>query len=243
MSHVWMSHVPRMNESCPTHEWLMGLPEWKGHDRNMNEAYHTRGCALSSMLVSHVPHINESRLVCEWVMSHIWMSHIPRMKESCPKYKCVMSQIWMRHVPHMNEAHPSMTPQWHDLFICVPWLIHMCVMTHSYIHDSTVMQSFSASVISCGCTCVCVCVCVRERERVCVYAYMHDATVMPSLSASTISLRAHSLSQFECHSIAFHRILQSQSIWSLFNGTWPQRPRELDDWLRFGIGEMTSQIR
>jgi len=32
---------------------------------------------------------------------------------------------------------------WHDSFICVTWLIHMCDMTHSYVwHDSFISQEF-----------------------------------------------------------------------------------------------------
>ena len=37
--------------------------------------------------------------------------------------------------------------------------------------------------------------------------------------------------------------LQSQSPWSLFNGTWYKRPREQDYRLRFEIEEMTLQMQ
>ena len=37
--------------------------------------------------------------------------------------------------------------------------------------------------------------------------------------------------------------LQSQSHWSLFNGTWQKRPRELDHRLRDEIEEMTLQMQ
>ena len=36
---------------------------------------------------------------------------------------------------------------------------------------------------------------------------------------------------------------QSQSHWSLFNGTWQKRPRELDHRLRFEIEDMTLQMQ
>ena len=48
MSHIWMSHVTHMNESCHTYEWLM-----------------------SHIWMSHVAHMNESGHTCEWVMSLI----------------------------------------------------------------------------------------------------------------------------------------------------------------------------
>ena len=37
--------------------------------------------------------------------------------------------------------------------------------------------------------------------------------------------------------------LQSQSPWSLCNGTWWKRPRELDDRLRFENEKMTLQMQ
>jgi len=42
--------------------------------------------------------------------------------------------------------------------------------------------------------------------------------------------------------VSFNPHLQSQSHWSLFNGTWQKRPRELDHRLRFETEEMTLVI-
>ena len=42
---------------------------------------------------------------------------------------------------------------------------------------------------------------------------------------------------------SFSLNLQSQSPWSLFNGTWQKRPRELENRLRFEIEEMTLQMQ
>jgi len=39
-SHVWMSHVTHMNESCHTYEWVMSHT-WMSHVTHMNESYHT----------------------------------------------------------------------------------------------------------------------------------------------------------------------------------------------------------
>jgi len=49
MSHIWMSHVAHMNESCHTYEW-----------------------AMSHIWMSHVTHMNEPCHTYEWAMSHIW---------------------------------------------------------------------------------------------------------------------------------------------------------------------------
>jgi len=57
MSHIWMSHVTHMNESC--HEWIRHV------------GTHLNICAVLS------------ELKCEWVMSYIWMSHVTNMNESC----------------------------------------------------------------------------------------------------------------------------------------------------------------
>ena len=43
--------------------------------------------------------------------------------------------------------------------------------------------------------------------------------------------------------VSFILNLQSQSHWSLFNGTWQKRPRELDYRLRFENEEMTLQMQ
>jgi len=40
MSHVWMSHVARMNGSCPTYEWVMSHM-WMSHVTHMNESCRT----------------------------------------------------------------------------------------------------------------------------------------------------------------------------------------------------------
>jgi hypothetical protein len=43
--------------------------------------------------------------------------------------------------------------------------------------------------------------------------------------------------------VSFNLILQAQSLFSLFNGTWQKRSREQDYRLRFEIEEMTLQMQ
>jgi hypothetical protein len=43
--------------------------------------------------------------------------------------------------------------------------------------------------------------------------------------------------------VSFNLNFQSQSPWSLGNGTWQKRPRELDYRLRFEIEEMTVTLQ
>jgi len=45
---------------------------------------------------------------------------------------------WLIHMCDMTHSYV-----WHDSFICVPWLIHMCAMTHSYMwHDSFICMTW-----------------------------------------------------------------------------------------------------
>ena len=78
VTHVWMSHVTYMNESCHTYEWVM----WH-------------------IWMSHVTHMKESCHTYEWVVLHIWMSHVTHMNESCHTYAWGQWHIWMSHVTHI----------------------------------------------------------------------------------------------------------------------------------------------
>ena len=121
----------------------------------MNESHHTHSyewvTSHSFIWMDHITiiHMNESHHThaYEWVTSHslIWMSHITltHMNEShhTHSYEWVTSHsfIGMSRVTHMNETHThvihAMTHSCvcHDSFMCVPWLIHVCAMTHSFV--------------------------------------------------------------------------------------------------------------
>jgi len=75
MSHIWMSHVTDMNESCHTYEWVMSHI-WTSHV--------THEWVMSQIWTSRVTHMNESchmrvgsqclkdfEGACGWVMTHI----------------------------------------------------------------------------------------------------------------------------------------------------------------------------
>jgi len=71
---------------------------------------------------------------------------------------------WMRH-----DSFTSGADVWHDSFVFVTWLVHMCDMTHSYVrHDSITCATWLIH-IGCGSwvfanknrfVCICICVCV-----------------------------------------------------------------------------------
>jgi len=156
MSHVWISHATRMNESCHTYEWIMSRV-WM---RCVCTAYacKVRNAPVfeSPAWMSHVTRMNESCHTYEWVMAHkwisavfvfesyIWRNHVTHMKESRHTYEWVMSHTWMSRCPcaqsvcvtwliHVRDA----SFIWYTCTICVSWLIHSCDTTHSYVwHDS-----------------------------------------------------------------------------------------------------------
>ena len=116
MSHIWMSHVTRMNESCHTHPELQN--------------------SRKSQSLGLVIHMKDSCHTYELVRSHICMSHVTRMNESChthPElqnlrksqsttekasigksrwlinnsrhmYEWVMTNIWTSHVTNVHKS-------------------------------------------------------------------------------------------------------------------------------------------
>ena len=78
-------------------------------------------------------------------MPNIWMSHVKHMNESCHTfthmdeschtYGWVMAHIWMSHGTHMDESCQFKTcDETRVEFKRVTRLIHMCCMTHLYVH-------------------------------------------------------------------------------------------------------------
>ena len=107
MSHVWMSHVKRVNESCHTYKWVM-----------------------SHIWMSHVTHMNESCHTHEWVKSHIWMSH------SCLMNICVVWLVQMCDMTHSYVWHDSfICVTWliHTCDMTHSYVWHESLMTDSYV--------------------------------------------------------------------------------------------------------------
>jgi len=55
-------------------------------------------------------------------------------------------------------------------------------------------------------------------------------------------LRLPRADQWARGKVPLKRDIKSRAHWSLFNGTWTKRHRELDNWLTLEIGEMTPQM-
>jgi len=89
-----------------------------------------------ALSMSHATHTNESWHIYGWVMAHICMSRGMSDALSMSRvayHECVMSHTMnetchtrTRHVTHVKTLHIAS-------FIRVPWLIHMCAMTHLYM--------------------------------------------------------------------------------------------------------------
>jgi len=119
MSHIWMSHVTQMNESCHTCEWVMSHM-WMDHVAHAKKSRHTllstsrtrsQEFASCHITMGHVPY--------EWVMSHNHescpvegrrknspgvRSHVTHMHASCHTYECVMAHKQIGRATRTNES-------------------------------------------------------------------------------------------------------------------------------------------
>jgi len=102
-SHMWMSHVAHVDESCRTCEWVVSHM-WISHVAHVDESCRTCEWVLSHMWMSRVAHVDQSCRTCEWVVSHMWMSRVAHVNESCRTCEWVLSHTWMSPVAHVNES-------------------------------------------------------------------------------------------------------------------------------------------
>jgi len=67
----------------------------------------------------------------------------------------------------------------------------------------------------------------------------------PCVAASVLMpiLKISSIVYTIAFGVSFNLNLESESPWTLFNGTWQKRPRELDHRLRFDIEEISLQMQ
>ena len=114
MSHIWMSHVTHMNESCHTYGWVMSHI-WMSHVTHRNVSCHTYECVMCNkrpslryslhllhsncQLSSHVTRMNESCLTKGvWYAIPCVFSTIGVSYRVVAHYERVKSRIWMRNV-------------------------------------------------------------------------------------------------------------------------------------------------
>jgi len=139
-----------------------------------------------------------------------------------------------------------------DVHTCMYMYIHVCtkrpVKRYTYIHvctkkpvkrstyirlsqyvpplDSHVCRSFHRSL------------CANMYAQRDLWKDLHT-----SFSLSTLHLSIHMYVQPIAFGVSLDLNPQSQSLWSLFDGTWQKRPRELDHRLWIENEEMTLQMQ
>jgi len=159
MSHVRMSHVTHINESCHTYEWVMSHI-WRIRDTHMKEScymyegvttYHNMYEGVTNSC--HVTCMKETRT---HVMLHVWRSHDMSQHVVTPRsvLQCVVvSCRWVRDISmwairlrshDMSQHVTPINPSCHmcDMLTCVThmnelcrtygwvyWLLHTC---HTY---------------------------------------------------------------------------------------------------------------
>jgi len=117
VSHTWLSHVTRTQESR-----------------------HTCECVMSHMWMRHITHVNASCHTCVFVVSHIWMRHVTRWMCHV-MWMCHIARL--EYVTHMNEACHSMNESCHILRSHVTLMNGLCptnerVMSHMWMNHVTV---------------------------------------------------------------------------------------------------------
>jgi len=109
MSHIWMSHVTHMSESCLTREWVRHAR----HDSFMCVIRLMHMCDMTHWYVWH-----DSLICVTWLIHmtlwHVW--HDPLI--------CV---TWLIHICDMTHSHTR-----HDSFMNVIQLIYICVTHLTY---------------------------------------------------------------------------------------------------------------
>jgi len=158
MSHIWMSHLAHMNESCRTYEWVMSYVT----RTNESRLTHVNASWMSEEGLKPKGNAHASY---EWVMSHMCACV---MYGSCLTYQWVMSHIWMSHVTHINGS--CHTYEWIMSHMCACVMNGSCLtrvkfswmnsIWHTWKCLSHTHECVMASVGPVACVHVYVCVCV-----------------------------------------------------------------------------------
>jgi len=139
-----MSHVTHMKESWHTCEWVMSHI-WMSHVTPMNDSCRQAGRSLRCKPFKRVTvtHTNESWHTYEWVMSHPWTSHVKQADRSLRPipYHCMNASwhTWMSHDTHITESqHARMSHEWATTHMNELWMSHDTpikkVTSHIWMH-------------------------------------------------------------------------------------------------------------
>jgi len=108
---TWLAHVCDMTRSCVWHDSFSCMP-WLFHVGDM-----THPCVWEDSFMC----VTETRLMqrATWYSNHR-ITHSCAWRDSCI---IIIFMTWRVHHYHVCVC------VWHDLFICVKWLIRVCAMT------------------------------------------------------------------------------------------------------------------
>jgi len=163
MSHMWMSHVAHVNESCRTCEWVMSV--WMSHVAHANESYRrcewVKSCVTNSFIYATLIHMCDACMLhARMSRTYEWVSHISLKIKRCMLHDpCIEWQVrisraratWLS-VSHTWESHIISVAHVNDVrFSCV-WHTQSCctcyaqewVMPHMWMsHVARVNESCS----------------------------------------------------------------------------------------------------
>jgi len=165
----------------------------------------------------HICDVTFSQICCTRIIyvthSYMWRKKAPYAWMSFHTWGATHSYAWVT----CDVTHSYM---WRDSFIHVTWLIQKCDVTHSYMWRDSFTSMARLSHESAAC------LDARCVSMFIVLFCWYWGKVQPIAFV-----------------VSFNLNLQSQSPWSLFDGTWQKRPRELNYRLRFEIEEMKLQMQ
>jgi len=163
-----MRHVTHMNESCPTHEWVVSqiwISRVTHKGTSASCLWHDSSTLIHEYTHEHIGdlHLLLSRdaytCVTWWHDSFTCVPWLIRMCSKTHSYDMTHSHVW-----HADMTHPHL---YHDSLACferlihltstfVPWLIrmcrktHSCDMTHSHVwHGDTTPQHLYYDSFAC----------------------------------------------------------------------------------------------
>jgi len=132
MSHIWMSHVTHMNESCHTHA-NESCHTYVRHECDYSILGRHFGICMCDMIYLHVWHDSSICVSC-WSNLYVWhdsfvcATWLILMRDMARVYVCHAGPIYMRDMTHLYVQR--------DSFVCVTWLIYKFDMTDLYVrHD------------------------------------------------------------------------------------------------------------
>ena len=137
-------HACDMTHSYVRHDSFIRVT-WLIDTFDMTRAYVWHDSFILVTWLIHACDMTHSYVWHDLFMRVTWLMHTCDMNHSYVRHDSCIRVTWLLEVPcsfFIGVLCALRTTlrgkcEWHDSFICVTWLIHTCVMTHSYVwHES-----------------------------------------------------------------------------------------------------------